>query len=92
MNREQFGSATDPVRNKAMALRDRPECQRDQLTELTNTDFELWAKESNEIAVKIVYRNDGPDWNSEGRCHELCDGRSGSGTSGGVRSQCEPDC
>jgi hypothetical protein len=28
-----------------------------QLTELANTDFESWAKESFEIATKITYRN-----------------------------------
>ena len=30
-----------------------------QLTELANTDFESWAKESYEIATKIAYRNGG---------------------------------
>jgi hypothetical protein len=30
-----------------------------QLTELSNTDFEAWAKESFEIAAKIAYRNGG---------------------------------
>ena len=37
----------------------RQEFQRDQLTELGNTDFDAWAKESYEIATKIAYRNDG---------------------------------
>ena len=36
------------------------EDQRSQLTELANTDFESWAKESFEIATKIAYRNGGP--------------------------------
>jgi hypothetical protein len=31
--------------------------QRGHLTELGNTDFESWAKESYEIATKIAYRN-----------------------------------
>ena len=33
------------------------EDQRSQLTELGNTDFKSWAKESFEIATKIAYRN-----------------------------------
>jgi hypothetical protein len=44
------------LRNEAMALRNRQEFQRSQLTELANTDFESWAKE---IATKIFYRNGG---------------------------------
>jgi S1/P1 Nuclease len=47
------------LRNEATTLRNRQEFQRSQLTELANTDFELWAKESYEIATKIAYRNDG---------------------------------
>jgi hypothetical protein len=47
------------LRNEATALRKRQEFQRSQLTELVNTDFESWAKESFEIATKIAYRNDG---------------------------------
>jgi len=35
------------------------EFQRSQLTELANTDFESWAKESFEIATNIAYRNGG---------------------------------
>jgi hypothetical protein len=42
-----------------MALRNRQEFQRGQLTELANTNFEAWARESFEIATKIAYRNDG---------------------------------
>jgi S1/P1 Nuclease len=45
------------LRNEATALRNRQEFQRGQLTELANADFELWAKESFEIATKIAYRN-----------------------------------
>jgi S1/P1 Nuclease len=45
------------LRNEATALRNRQEFQRSQLTELANTDFDSWAKESYEIATKIVYRN-----------------------------------
>src|SRR5512132_3193418 len=45
------------LRNEATALRNRQEFQRSQLTELANTDFETWAKESFEIATKIAYRN-----------------------------------
>jgi hypothetical protein len=47
------------LRNEATALRTRQEFQRSQLTELANTDFESWAKESFEIATKFAYRNDG---------------------------------
>src|SRR5262245_1000625 len=47
------------LRNAATALRNREEFQRRQLTELANTNFKAWAKESFEIATKIAYRNDG---------------------------------
>ena len=47
------------LRNEATSLRNRQEFQRSQLTELANTDFESWAKESFEIATKIGYRNGG---------------------------------
>jgi hypothetical protein len=47
------------LRNEATALRNRHEFQSSQLTELANTDFESWAKESFEIAIKIAYRNGG---------------------------------
>jgi hypothetical protein len=45
------------LRNEATALRNRHEFQRSHLTELANTGFEEWAKESFEIATKIAYRN-----------------------------------
>src|SRR5262245_62972596 len=45
------------LRNEATALRNRLAFQRRQLTELANTDFESWAKESYEIATKIAYLN-----------------------------------
>ena len=48
------------LRNEATALRNRQEFQRNQLTELGNTDFESWAKKSFEIATKIAYRNGAP--------------------------------
>ncbi len=47
------------LRNEATALRNRQEFQRSQLTELANTKFESWAKESFEITTKIAYRNGG---------------------------------
>jgi hypothetical protein len=47
------------LRKEATALRNRQEFQRSQLTELANSDFEAWAKESFEIATKIAYRNGG---------------------------------
>jgi hypothetical protein len=46
-------------RNEATSLRSRQGFQRGQLTELGNTDFESWAKESFEIATKFAYRNGG---------------------------------
>src|SRR4029077_13287983 len=45
------------LRNEATVLRNRQDFQRSQLTELSSTDFESWAKESFEIAAKIAYRN-----------------------------------
>jgi S1/P1 Nuclease len=47
------------LRNEATGLRNRQEFQRSQLSELANTGFESWAKESYEIATKIAYRNGG---------------------------------
>jgi len=47
------------LRNEATTLRNRQEFQRGQLTELSNTGFESWAKESFAIATKIAYRNGG---------------------------------
>src|SRR4029453_4296472 len=47
------------LRNEATALRNRQEFQRSQLTELATLTFELWGKESFEIATKIAYRNGG---------------------------------
>jgi hypothetical protein len=52
-----FSSNVTRLRNEATALRNRQEFQRGQLTELANTDFESWAKESFEIGTKIAYRN-----------------------------------
>src|SRR4029434_6386665 len=48
------------LRHEATALRSRQEFQRSQLTELANTKFDSWAKESFEIAAKIAYQNGGP--------------------------------
>jgi S1/P1 Nuclease len=47
----------EQIRLVACVGRNRQEFQRSQLTELANTDFESWAKESFEIAVKIAYLN-----------------------------------
>jgi S1/P1 Nuclease len=47
------------LRNEATTLRNRQEFHRSQLTELASIGFELWAKESFEIAAKFAYRNDG---------------------------------
>ena len=55
------------LRNEATALRNRQEFRRSHLTELENTGFESWAKESFEIATKIVYRNGGQIGISKGR-------------------------
>src|SRR5262245_41418787 len=43
-----------PLRNDATTIRNRQEFQRSQLTQLANTDFESWVKESFEIATKIA--------------------------------------
>jgi S1/P1 Nuclease len=45
------------LQNEATALRNRDEFQRSQLTKLTSTDFEWWAKESFEIARTFAYQN-----------------------------------
>src|SRR5215510_7012270 len=47
------------LENEATALRNLHEFQRCQLTELANTAFESWVKESFEIATKFAYRNGG---------------------------------
>jgi S1/P1 Nuclease len=47
------------VRLLASSAMDLHKFQRSQLSELGNTDFESWAKESFEIATKIAYRNRG---------------------------------
>jgi len=41
------------LRNDATVLRGRQEFQRSQLTELTNTDFESWAKESSRLRRRL---------------------------------------
>jgi hypothetical protein len=73
------------LRNKATALRNRPEFERSQLTELASTNFESWAKESYEIATKITYRNGGRIGIPRGREYGLHDGRSGTRASRGIR-------
>ena len=47
------------LRNAATEMRNSTGFAKSQLSELGNTDFESWAKESFEIATKIAYRNDG---------------------------------
>jgi S1/P1 Nuclease len=42
------------LRNEATALRNRQEFQRSQLTELANTDFESWTKESFGMPVQAI--------------------------------------
>jgi hypothetical protein len=70
------------LRNEATALRNRQEFQRSQLSELTSTDFESWAKESFEIATKIAYRE---DWESQQRQYGLREDCGGSRASCGLR-------
>src|SRR5262245_47932606 len=48
------------LRNDATALRNRQDFQPSQLTELTSTGFESWAKESFEVATKFAYLNGRP--------------------------------
>jgi hypothetical protein len=50
-------SSLTRLRNEATALRNRQEFQPSQLTDVANSDFESWAKESFEIAAKIAYLN-----------------------------------
>ena len=57
VTRSTSSSNLTRLRNEATALRNRQEFQRSRLTELANTDFESWAKESFEIAAKIAYLN-----------------------------------
>lgn len=45
------------LRNEATTVRNRPEFERVQLTELSSPSFESWATESAEIAVKMAYQN-----------------------------------
>jgi hypothetical protein len=73
------------LRNEATALRSRQEFHRSQLTELGNTGFESWAKESFEIATKFAYRNDGRIGSPEGWQYGLHDGISRSPASCGIR-------
>ena len=73
------------LRNEATALRNRQEFQRSQLTELANTDFESWAKESFEIATKIAYLNGNLRGSPKDVNKDCRDGRSGSGASSRIR-------
>jgi hypothetical protein len=50
-------SNTTLLRNDTTAIRNSAEFSKSQLTELASTDFESWAKESAEIAIKIAYHN-----------------------------------
>jgi hypothetical protein len=45
------------LRNEATTLRNRPDFSKGQLTELGTNEFDSWAKESLEIAIKIAYQN-----------------------------------
>ncbi|MCZ2344375.1 MAG: S1/P1 nuclease [Bacteroidales bacterium] len=45
------------VRNRATALRLRPEFARDKLTELADSDPETWARESLDLAVRVAHQN-----------------------------------
>jgi len=78
------------LRNETTALRSRQKFQRRQLTELGNTDFKSWAKESFEIATKIAYLNG--KLKGSGGNKDCRDGRSGSGASWGLLGEREPDC
>ena len=53
------------LRNEATALRNRQEFQRSQRTELANTDFESWAKESYEICNQDCLSQRCADWEPE---------------------------
>lgn len=45
------------VRNRATELRLRPEFAREKLTELADTQPEIWARESLDLAVRVVHQN-----------------------------------
>jgi hypothetical protein len=71
-------SNTNRLRNEATALRNRPEFSRNQLSELASTDFESWAKESFQIAVKIAYQNGTVPGTPKGdrkECSEIVDAK-----------------
>jgi hypothetical protein len=59
------------LRNEATALVNKSEFFKDQLTELTHSDFEIWADESFEIARKISYQNGAVPGTPKGN-HKTC--------------------
>jgi len=66
-------SNINQLRNEATALRNRPEFARSRLTELGNSEFETWAKESFEIATKIAYLNGATLGNPKGARKDCSD-------------------
>ena len=61
----------DRLRKEATALRNRPEFAPVRLTELADSRFETWVKESFEIATKIAYLNGASHGTSKGS-HNDC--------------------
>jgi hypothetical protein len=86
---DYFKLEFDTAAKRSHGAPNRYEFQRSQLTELRNTDFESWAKESFEIATKIAYRNGAQIGIPKAG---LCDGRGGSRASRGLRYYCKPGC
>jgi S1/P1 Nuclease len=80
------------LRNEATALRNRQEFQRSQLTELANTNFESWARESFEIATKIAYRNGGRIGIPKGEKLDCTMVAAAPVLPVGYVVNCEPDC
>jgi len=51
------GSTVSELREEAITLRNKSAFARDHLAELTDREFDTWAKESFEIATKIAHQN-----------------------------------
>ena len=69
-------SNTTALKNAATALITRPEFAKDRLKELGRSTFEMWARESVEIAMNISYQNGAVHGTPNGNrkdCGEIAD-------------------
>ena len=67
------------LRNEATTLRNRSEFSKSQLTELSATDYESWAKESVQIVTAITYQNGaltGAPRGDRSNCLEIVDAKA----------------